>query len=133
MELAWNKDHLTLLPETEFSAIIPKEADSSTIRTEIHLNQETVDAPVEKGQVMGYATLVYAGEELGQVNLVASESVERSTPLYLLRQVKEMTRTLWFQVVVGVIVVLIAALIVFRIIVSRRRRKRKRVRDYRRM
>lgn len=132
LELAWNRDHLTLLPETEFSAIIPKEADSSTIRTEIHLNQETVDAPVKKGEVMGYATLIYAGEELGQVNLVASESVERSTPLYLLRQAKEMTQALWFQVTAGVLLLLLVAFIVFRIVAGRRRRRMKRVRDYRR-
>ncbi|MCI8360865.1 MAG: D-alanyl-D-alanine carboxypeptidase [Clostridiales bacterium] len=132
LELAWNKDHLTLLPESEFSAIIPKEADSSTIRTEIHLEKEKVDAPVEKGQVMGYATLIYAGEELGQVNLVASESVKRSTPLYLLRQLKNMTRTLWFQVIAGVLLLLLIAFIILRIVASRRRRRMRRVRNYRR-
>ena len=139
LDLAWQKDYLTLLPETEFSAIIPKEADSSTVIVTPHLNDDiqqnggVMEAPVEQGTVLGYATLTYAGEVIGQVNLVASESVERSTPLYLLQQVQNMTHTLWFQIVVGAILLLLLLLIVLRIVAVRRRRRRRRVRNYRRL
>lgn len=132
LELAWNKDHLTLVPETEFSAIVPKEADASTVIVEVHPTAETVEAPVEKGQSMGYATIIYAGEELGTVNLVAAESVERSLPLYLLQQGQNLLHTFWFQVVIGVVLLLVIALIILRIIAGHRRRKRQRVRGYRR-
>ena len=139
LELAWSKDHLTLLPETEFSAIVPKEADSSTVIVTPHLNDDiqqnggVIQAPVEQGTVLGYATLTYAGEVLGQVNLVASESVERSTVLYLLEQVKSMAQSLWFQVIAGAVLLLLLFLIIVRAVAVRRRRKRRRVRDYRRL
>ena len=57
---------------------------------------------------------------------------ERSLPLYLLQQGRNLLHTLWFQVVIGVVLLLIIALIILRIIAGHRRRKRQRVRGYRR-
>ena len=44
---------------------------------------EKVEAPIKKGDVIGTATYTYANQELTTVNLVASESVERSELLLL--------------------------------------------------
>lgn len=131
--LAWNRDHVTLLPEKEFSAIIPAEADASTIRIQMNLNRQEVDAPVEKGAVMGTATVIYAGEELGTVPLVAAESIEQSKILYGMRLVKTAVGSIWFKIAAAMIAGLILIFIVACILLNRRRRKRRRVRNFRRL
>lgn len=133
VDLAWDIDHLTLLPEKKFSAIIPKEADTSTISYKVALDAETVDAPIEKGAVLGTVTVFYAGEELGVVNLVASESVERNSILAAIRKAKELGSTLWFKLVLAAIALIIILFIILAMVGKRRRKKMKRVRSYRRL
>lgn len=72
---------MVLVPETDFATIVSKDLDAQTIIRKVVLEADTVDAPVTKGQVYGKVELyVNVDQKLGEVNLVASESLERSDP-----------------------------------------------------
>ncbi|HHW45320.1 MAG TPA: D-alanyl-D-alanine carboxypeptidase [Clostridiales bacterium] len=133
VDLAWNKDYVSLLPESEFSAIIPKEADSSTIKVEVLPQAERIDAPVEKGTVLGEARLIYAGEEIGRINVVAAETIEMSKLLLFLRYARNAVNSFWFKIALVALLVFILIFIFYCIILNRRRRDIKRVRQYRRL
>ena len=64
----------------EVSALVPDGVDSESVYiTPIaELTREQVDAPIHKGDVLGVASILYAGEEIARVDLVASFDVERS-------------------------------------------------------
>ena len=56
------------------SVMLPKSVDLSSIIVTVDV-PESVQAPVERGQEVGTATMSYAGEAIATVTLVAAESV----------------------------------------------------------
>ncbi|MCL2513539.1 MAG: serine hydrolase [Oscillospiraceae bacterium] len=73
-------DHLRLVPEKEVTALVPMAMNSKNVLIETVESEtaKTIEAPVEKGAVLGRAKIFYAGEEIASVNLVAAEKVELS-------------------------------------------------------
>ena len=55
--LSRQADEVMVKPEGEVVRTLPKDLDPSLIETTIHLNSDTVEAPVEEGQVLGTMTL----------------------------------------------------------------------------
>jgi hypothetical protein len=77
ISLCKETDHVIAVPSEDFNAIIPKDSLDSIIITP-HLSQEEWVAPVEKGTVLGTATVTCAGAEIGTIDLVAQETCKRS-------------------------------------------------------
>ncbi|HIS49087.1 MAG TPA: D-alanyl-D-alanine carboxypeptidase, partial [Candidatus Gallacutalibacter pullistercoris] len=94
---------------------------------------KSIEAPVEKGQKIGTATLSYAGQKLTTIDLVASESVERSNLLHTLSQVQQVVTSRWFILIVSVILTLLVIYIIIAVIYNRKRRNLKKVKKYRKM
>lgn len=133
VRLAWDQDTVTLVPETNFSATVANDLDPSTILKKATLNAEAVDAPVTKGQVLGKVELfINVDQKIGEVNLVASESVERSEILSLWAQVQSFLSSPWFYGGLALLAVLLIGYIILNIVHNRRRRRRrmKRVKKY---
>ncbi len=124
--LSWDVDHVPLLLENGLSAILPKEADASTVKVVPHLDKQVFDAPIEKGDKLGTADLYYAEEKLGTVNLVAAESVKSNFFLVLWRYVTDFFTSPAFVLTIGG---LILAILIFLFAVvwmnGKRRRSRK--------
>lgn len=78
VEIAKDVDHVALTSIEDFSTIVPKNSDSSTISYNIRLNSESFDAPIKKNEILGVADVVFAGEVIGSINLVAAQDVEKS-------------------------------------------------------
>ncbi len=76
--LAKDPDFFTVCFENGLKALLPVDADDSTMDYEIHLDQESFEAPISKGQKVGTADIYYANEKIGTLNLVASHEVEAS-------------------------------------------------------
>lgn len=132
VELAKQQDYIQLVPEEKLTAIVPKGAESSVI-LEPTLSAQSVQAPITKGDVLGYAVVKCAGEELGRVNLVAAASLERSNVLYVFSKIKAFfSHPLFLLAVIALFILLIIA-IVINIIHNKRRRRSRRVRSHRRM
>ena len=78
VNLSFETDHVALYFEKPFVTILPNDANDSTIVIKQHLNQESVNAPVHKGDILGTADVIYAEKVIGTVNLVANDNIEAS-------------------------------------------------------
>ncbi len=106
------------------------DSDSIVVTTDL---PDSIEAPVEKGTVLGTATLSYAGEVLTTVDLVAAETVERSQLLYTMEQAKSVLTSQWFLITAGIIGTLLLIYIFLLILYRRKKKKLRRVRNMRRM
>lgn len=133
VELSWDTDHIQLFPEKQVNAIVPSDISNSSIVTDVVLNSDSVNAPIEKGQVMGYVRFVCAKEEIARVNLVANEKVDRSVILLIKQTAISIVSNQIFKLLVLALVLLFIAMIIVNIIHNRRKRRQvKRVRRIRR-
>lgn len=112
LKLAWNRDKVIAVPQEDFSTLLPKGVKATSVIKKVQRDSDTVYAPVKKGQKLGTATLSYDGEVIGTINLVADESVERSTLLYVLDLINRLFsswifRILLILIVAGVVVYLV--------------------------
>lgn len=71
------EDKLNLVPDTELSALLPKDYDKSQLRVDFEC-PDSVEAPVGKGQVIGKATVYYGDLMVGSANLTAANSIEQN-------------------------------------------------------
>lgn len=130
VELCSQKDYMQLVPSQTLTAVIPKEAESSILLEPVLLS-ESVEAPVQKGDILGYAIVKCAGEELGRVDLVAAGSLERSELLAFWKNFKGVITSPIFLIIVAVIVLAIFGFILLVIYQNRNRRRTRQVRSQR--
>ncbi|MBP5303597.1 MAG: D-alanyl-D-alanine carboxypeptidase [Clostridia bacterium] len=131
VDLSWKTDTVTLVAENPLSCLVPLGVDPNTVRKEVVLNHERVDAPVKKGQVLGKAVLyIQEDVKIGEVNLVASESVKRSTLLYIWSRIEAVLSSPWLWVALGALVVLIIAYAILAFLHNQE--KRRNARNHRR-
>ena len=85
-----------------------------------------MDAPVEKGTVYGKVELyINLNEKIGEVELVAAESIEASQVLVVWAKVKAFLTSPWFFGALILLAVLLIGYIVLNIIHNRKRKRRK--------
>ncbi len=126
--LSFENDHVALTPKTSLSAILPKAADLSTVQTKITLINEEINAPVKKGDLLGYADVYYAGEKLGTLELVAADNVEGSTILqiwnYIIIGIKSAVFKYICLSLLGIILVFVIYVIIINVLKKKRKRRR---------
>ena len=120
--LSRQADEVMVKPEGEVVRTLPKDLDPSLIETTIHLNSDTVEAPVEEGQVLGTMTLSYEGTDYGSLDLVAVTSVERSELLYKKAQVVAFFQNFGVRVAAVIILILVVA-VLLKVLVFRKERR----------
>ena len=120
--LSRQADEVMVKPEGEVVRTLPKDLDPSLIETTIHLNSDTVEAPVEEGQVLGTMTLSYEGTDYGSLDLVAVTSVERSELLYKKAQVAAFFQNFGVRVIAVIVLILVIA-VLLKIFVFRKERR----------
>lgn len=129
LRYSWNQDKLHVVAAENIRAVLPATVESSSIIAELNV-PEVIDAPVKKGDRMGVATLTYADQVIGSVDVVAGESVERSEMMRTLEQGRIILKSRWFQVVllsIAALVLLYLALMLFyRAYRIRKQKQRKR-------
>lgn len=124
VELSWNTDTVTLVSKTPVSCLVPIGIDKNTVRTEIKLNDEVAFAPIKKGQVLGKAYLyIREDEKIGQVDLVAVESVNRSLLLYILYILKKIFSSPWMWIAIVAFILLLGGYIVLTIVNNQEKRR----------
>ena len=122
VKFAKSTDHVLALPKDDVYAMIPSGSKDSII-IEPHLDSTEIEAPVNQGQTLGYASILCAGEEIGRVDLVASEACDRSVWLSFLNALKAIFTSTIFKVLVIIVVLVIASLVAFSVYDTRRRRR----------
>lgn len=127
LQYAWEQDKLLLVPATDFSDLVPKSIDAGSVLIVPNSDvPESVQAPVQEGQKLGTADVVYAGITLGTVDLVADQTVEASRLLLLEEQAKTFLKSKWLRIGAAVLAVLLVLYILISIVYNVRTRKKKR-------
>lgn len=126
VELSSTVDYVTLVPENEISVYMPMYADLEKDVMIKSDTEESVSAPVEKGQSLGTAHVIYNGQEIGSTSLCATADISRSEFLYALARIRMFAKSRFF-VAAAVSAVVLSIGYVFMTAHLRRRRLRSRV------
>lgn len=125
VEMSLETDFLPLYFEKPFVSVLPNEADDSTIVVKTYFKNETATAPIKKGDVLGYAEIIYAEKIIGKVDLLAGEDVKSSALLEFWEFVKNFFSSKFMITVYILIGVVIVGFIALVIILNLPRKKRK--------
>ncbi len=122
--LSWSRDHVNLVPEKELATVVESQLDPDQIIKKVTLYEQQVDAPVEKGAVLGKVELIVnVDQKIGEVNLVAYEGVPRNWLLYALRGVGDFFSSVWFALGMGLLILLAIGYGILNVVHNRRRRR----------
>ena len=130
VSLCKEQDYITILPAHGLEASLPKGLDPATFERTVEL-PESLEAPVEKGQTVGSITLSKDGKEYGNVELVATATLQRSKFMATMAQIRHLASQLWFKLVVLAVVILILVILVKVIFFPSNRRYGSRGRKFR--
>ena len=119
VKLSFKTDHVRLVPKEDINALVPTGTDSNSVLIEAieEDTPKTVYAPIKKGEVLGKAKIMYAGEQIATVDLVAAEAVSANVFLWTLNMIK--------NIITSPVFIVIAVLGIGFFIASRIRRNRR--------
>lgn len=120
--LSTQSDQVMVRPSGSIARTLPKDVNVDEMEKVINLFNDTVEAPVEQGQVLGTMRLLYQGEEYGTLDLIADSSVERSELLYRLDRIQKFFQNWWVKLLLVIVVVAVVALLLRIFVFSKRRR-----------
>ena len=108
VRLSSQTDYAVLSPEKSIEYFLHIDTNiSEEIKREVQLDYESLEAPVTAGFSAGRITLTYKGEVLETVELVAKNSVDRNSFLYLLARIQNFTKTPKFKITVACIIAVV--------------------------
>ena len=124
VNLSTQADEVNVKPLGSITRTLPKDVDPDQVEMTINLFSESVDAPVEAGQVLGVLTLSYDGVDYGKLDLVADTSVERSDFLYYKDQVESFFRNAGVRLLLAVVLIAVVIVLLGVVVFRMRRRYR---------
>lgn len=127
ISLARDTDALQICFAGGLEALLPNEADASTLTYEIHLTQEEFVAPMEKGTLVGTADIYYAERKIGTLDLVVGETVKADFWLVLWSGFVGFVTSPFMLVVYCVIGVCAIAFVVWVIVLNSGKKKKRKV------
>lgn len=97
VENAKNENNYVILkPREELVMLWPDTVDRSVVQR-IVVKEDSVKAPVQKGQVLGSIELRFGGETLTKVDLIATSDVEQSFVRFNLSAAREFRHSKWMK------------------------------------
>ncbi len=123
------KKQLELMSGATFSTLMPRSYNIDNVRAVPELDvtllneDKSIDAPIQKGTVVGELKLILSGKEIGRVDLLAAETVQRSEALYLLDQVKAVFTSFWFKFLFLFVLIFLVLYVIIMIVRNRNKRK----------
>ncbi len=118
LNYCWELETIKLVALDEVMALVPQGNDSQSVSFQPYDIAETIDAPVKKGDKLGKAKIIFAGQQIGTVDLVASEDARMSIFLYI------KSIPLVRYIFLAVIILIVVYLVIF--VISNQKRKKKR-------
>ena len=125
VELSMETDFVPLHFKKPFITILPNNADDSTLVIKNTFVSETVEAPIKKGDVLGYSEIYYAEKLIGKVDLVAGNNVEKSFWLSLMRDIENFFTSSYMKIIYIVICLVIIGFILACVYLNRGKKRRK--------
>ncbi|MBR1482571.1 MAG: D-alanyl-D-alanine carboxypeptidase [Ruminococcus sp.] len=136
VKLAWGRDVVTLVPEKNLNAIVPKDIKNENIVVETEL-PEVLKAPLSTDKPVGKAVVYYVDTKSGDkqavatVNLVPMDNIGRSALLAVLDVIGTIFQSYWFIVIIVLIILVVIGYVIVNKIHRARQRKRRKVKKYR--
>lgn len=122
--LSQEQNSVKVHPAEEIERLIPNSIDpEKDITRTVTFTEESVEAPVAKGQVLGEITLSCGDTVYGTVELLADEDVSASRLLVFRRDLVEFFQQTTVKIVIAAVAALILLIIVLRLTVFNRRRR----------
>ena len=107
-------DYVTLAPAKTVSVFLPTDVDiENEITYSWQTTEESLEAPVSKGQVVGKVSAVYDGNIIASGDLVVTSDVESSDFLYQLSRIEKLTKSKGFIAAVISAIVLSISVVLF--------------------
>lgn len=116
LKYARSTDHLNLSPEEAVYSLVPVGTDSGSLLVEPirETVPEFVKAPVKKGDVICRGRVLYAGNVIKEINLVASNDAKRSFFAMIGSVLKSLFSSWIFRIAAAVVIILLIILLVKR-------------------
>ena len=135
VKLAWGRDSVSLVPEKNLNAIVPKGYKPSNIVVETDTPEEA-RAPLYTDKPVGTASVYYVeeGKEkqlIATVNLVPIEQIDKSGILEVLDVAGTIFKSYWFLVIIGIIVILLIIYFISSRVHRARKKRNRKVKRYR--
>ncbi len=124
VDLAKNVDHVRLVPGEEASALVPAGVDPTSILIEPIKSSipKDIKAPIKAGDVLGKANIMYAGDILYTIDLVAGEDVDRSFFAFLGYLIKKLFSTAVMKIVLFVVVIAVLFYILVNVLYAKKKK-----------
>lgn len=116
-------DEITLSPGETVYSLVPSGTDSGSLLVEPVADTvpEFVKAPVKKGDVICRAKVMYAGNVIKEIDLVASMDAKMGVFSFIGTVAKELSSSLFFKIAAPAVII---ALVILVVIVLRRKRRK---------
>lgn len=128
VNMAAGAETVALAPTQEVRTLMESDYDTDHIVLDVKLHSDSVDAPVEAGQILGAVTVSYEGEVLGASDLAAITGIARSEITHQANETKAYVEDNWWKWLVGILLGIAGIIIVSFILLQyyrRQQRKRK--------
>lgn len=122
-------DTVRLVAKEDITTIVPSSLDKSAVIIETEGKPEEILAPVQKGDAVCKANVIYADEVIAQVDLVAAETVELSTFLKVMNSIKAFFSLTAVKIVILVILLLIVVYIALVVNNYQKKKERRRAKE----
>ncbi|MCL2034547.1 MAG: D-alanyl-D-alanine carboxypeptidase [Oscillospiraceae bacterium] len=122
VRLSTERDAIRIMTADAFSALVYYEEDASKIRLEFDI-PDYVEAPVKRFDKIGTARIILSGKDMGEMELLAADTVDASRILILWESMKGVLASFWFKYAI-VFTVLSVITYTFVMITHNRRRRR---------
>lgn len=122
VDLAKEKDFVILRAAEDVTAFLHEDDDIDAIFTKTISVQENITAPVERGDILGTMTILRGSEVYARVDLVATNTVERSEGLYYFEQLGAFFERPLVRAFVALLLAALIVYIIFVILYNKRRR-----------
>lgn len=103
VSLCAQQDYVTVQPASSIEATLPNDLDPTLFERKVTV-PEALEAPIQKGQVLGSLTVSYAGKDYGTVDLVAATQLEQSQWLVFRQKLQNLFDKLWVKLILLAVV-----------------------------
>lgn len=123
--LSEDTGHVLAQPSGSIEATMPTDYDPAKLEVSMDL-PETLEAPVQKGQVVGRVSLTYDGVSYGSLDMVATDDVARSDFQYVMKVIRDTWALWWVKLLAVVVVVLVVVGLFYFMLIRPAQRGRRR-------
>lgn len=121
----WKMESVRLVAQKEILSLVPNGNGYESVSFEPIDMPADLDAPFKKGDLICKAKILYAGQEIGTVDLAVADDANISILLYAKALIKRMTAHTLFKILIVFVIIIVALYVCMYIYANRRRRKKR--------